>query len=814
MERRFGQDFGEVRIHTGADAEASADRLNADAYTAGQHIYFGAGRYQPGTNEGRELLAHELTHTIQQANGEQPDRGLAMQAGDVTVGHPHDPLESEAQTAATTVMRGDATPSVAGSDQRPAVRRSVLGKIGGAIGSAWDATGGRLVGWVEDKIEDTIEWVSGWIKRHLGPLVDFLRDPVGFLKEKIEAAFDATVGAIISGVRDNSFFKGIAHLASEGMAMLGSALASIAADPCGAMRLLIKSVLDFETWMASGTWSVIKSGASWIADKFMWVYAHLLKPAWDAIHGLAGSAWDWITKRAAEFWSMLKPLRDFSSWIWRKAKSLLGIAWDGGGDAIDWLKDKAKAAWDRIYSVIQPVIGPLKVIGGVLLILSPLGPLVAIGAAAYGLYEVGKWIHEHWSDTIVVKARQILHDHIIPTVQGAVAKVSAALHAAGAWLSDQVSKIRTALSQLADAIGDTAVFKVARSVVLWVRDRFVEFGSWVSGIWTRVVDTVGPVLQKVWKFLQPILVVLGKLIIAIANPLIWPIYFGAVIWLITPDCLKPPIIDYLLDLMIGAIRAVPNFGLFGEEWPEIKERIAHGLEQKRKASVEEKIRFTNKVANMIAGPDLTGFSDLFEAARQSPDYFIGQVEEELVGMDPASRSTEQRRRQAKARWPTRPPRRSAPARSTPATPRCCRSRRSPTATWWPRPYWSSRGCRTSSSSRSTSDRTARSRSRKTRTRRSRTRRCVRSSRPARPGRTDRAAVRPRAAGHSGHRRTCRSKTRSVGWSGNNRRRPAMRRRSRSRKPPADDRAGSRRRRRCRCCRRSRRASAGSTCGSR
>src|SRR5262249_40133627 len=149
-----------------------------------------------------------------------------------------------------------------------------------------------------------------------------------------------------------------------------------------------------------------------------------------------------------EFWDMLKPLRDFSSWIWNKAKRLLGITWEAGGDAVDWLREKAKAAWDRIYSFIQPVIGPLKIIGGVLLLLSPLRPFVAIGAAAYGLYQAGRWIYEHWSDTIVVKARQILHDHIIPAVQSAVAKVSSLLHAAAAWLSEQVDQIKTALSHL------------------------------------------------------------------------------------------------------------------------------------------------------------------------------------------------------------------------------------------------------------------------------------------------------------------------------------------------------------------------------
>lgn len=66
MEPRFGRDFNQVRIHTGGQAAVSADHLNARAYTIGQNIVFGRSQYAFGAREGRRLLAHELTHTIQQ----------------------------------------------------------------------------------------------------------------------------------------------------------------------------------------------------------------------------------------------------------------------------------------------------------------------------------------------------------------------------------------------------------------------------------------------------------------------------------------------------------------------------------------------------------------------------------------------------------------------------------------------------------------------------------------------------------------------------------------------------------------------------
>jgi hypothetical protein len=66
MEPRFGQDLSQVRVHIDAKAAESARTINAAAYTIGQHVVFGAGRYEPAVNAGRELLAHELAHTLQQ----------------------------------------------------------------------------------------------------------------------------------------------------------------------------------------------------------------------------------------------------------------------------------------------------------------------------------------------------------------------------------------------------------------------------------------------------------------------------------------------------------------------------------------------------------------------------------------------------------------------------------------------------------------------------------------------------------------------------------------------------------------------------
>ena len=66
LEGAFGYDFSSVRVHAGTPADELSGRLSAEAFTSDSDIYFRAGRYQPGTETGRFLLAHELTHVIQQ----------------------------------------------------------------------------------------------------------------------------------------------------------------------------------------------------------------------------------------------------------------------------------------------------------------------------------------------------------------------------------------------------------------------------------------------------------------------------------------------------------------------------------------------------------------------------------------------------------------------------------------------------------------------------------------------------------------------------------------------------------------------------
>jgi hypothetical protein len=102
MEMHLGRDLSSVRVHTGSTAAASAEAIDAEAYTVGQSIVFAADRYAPQSWDGRELLAHELAHVLQQSRGVvSGPAGL----GGLHIAPPDGALEHQAEKTGADVHR-------------------------------------------------------------------------------------------------------------------------------------------------------------------------------------------------------------------------------------------------------------------------------------------------------------------------------------------------------------------------------------------------------------------------------------------------------------------------------------------------------------------------------------------------------------------------------------------------------------------------------------------------------------------------------------------------------------------------------------
>ena len=120
MEHHLGADLSAVRVHTGSEANTLNRAVQAEAFTTGPDVFVSSDRYNPSSNDGRRLLAHELTHVVQQASG--------TAGGEGQVSHPGDASEVEAARVGDAVAASPRASDVG-------VSREPLEELGTAEGA-------------------------------------------------------------------------------------------------------------------------------------------------------------------------------------------------------------------------------------------------------------------------------------------------------------------------------------------------------------------------------------------------------------------------------------------------------------------------------------------------------------------------------------------------------------------------------------------------------------------------------------------------------------------------------------------------------
>lgn len=189
FEQALGADLSAVRVHDGAEAAASARAERAHAYTHGEHVVFGEGRFRPDTNDGRRLLAHELAHTVQQ--GAAPARPA-----------PERPAPQGANAAPPVARRSHRqTQGSFWDDLWDGVQA-----VGHAIGEASQWVGeavGTAAGWLGERVQDVAYWVVSAVSElparlfRLGQtLLEGFAGVVSFIPDAITALANGGAGGL------------------------------------------------------------------------------------------------------------------------------------------------------------------------------------------------------------------------------------------------------------------------------------------------------------------------------------------------------------------------------------------------------------------------------------------------------------------------------------------------------------------------------------------------------------------------------------------------------------------------------------------
>lgn len=620
-ETRMGADFSSVRIHNDARAHQLAAVLGAKAFTHRNHIVFAQGYFAPQQTKGKLLLAHELTHVVQQ--------GVVPSASSRNSGAPR--LQADLLDDAGTLWNSGVnlvadTASDAGDFVVSGARR-----VGGAVVRGAEYVGDLAV----DAYESTRDFVLAYLEEYAPGLLTFLRgDIVGTIKGKIIEGLDYLFNGFGSRIQQEGLVGALTGVFGEFTGTVQQIATDLAGGNCESLFAAMQTIAGFGERLMGPAFDEIRALLGMAGDFFGELWAGYGQPFWEAIQTLAGSAWTWITEQAQWLWDQTAELRNLASYIWDEFKRLFNIAWDSTGDLLSWIKDEALAAWEEIKEFLGPALLPLQIAGAIFLLFTPLAPVVLIGVGVPLLWHAVGWLVENWDDLeIVIIAREILANDILPALESGLATIQGLLQSAGEWISAQVATITTSLLQAVGAIGAMPLLNALLTLVSDIADLVNDAMTWLGETFVSLLTDLRDLALEFLHFIQPLAVLVFAIIMFPTMPWILAIVLTGWAWRILPDCFKPSIIDFWLSTAIGFVQAMPDFEMFGPIWPQAKTHIIRALQNLQALDTAAKIEGSNRIAKMMTGEDFTWIANLGRAVWQMPEHFMGSVEEELLGQD-------------------------------------------------------------------------------------------------------------------------------------------------------------------------------------
>lgn len=310
FEPRFGADFSQVRVNNGARANETANALGARAFTVGQSISFASGQYAPASQEGQRLLAHELTHVVQQDGGVR--RAAVRRA-----------VNNDVQTVSATP--GPRLQPAWYNFDIPFTDYQFDPSIEGLKTAA---------GVVKDVAVDAVEWIVDQVRDLVNSGIQWLRDQWNALEASAMAAWNAAKRALTDIVK---FF----------------------ASP---LTLLVDALMNLDADSITRAWNKLSTVIQSVADGFKAVVDKVLggiNKVWGVISGFATSLLNKLAGIVSS--SIFRKLPDALQNIAKGLIDTLRSAWKWVSDKVTNLINEVRAwidgALDLVFGFVRKVLG-------------------------------------------------------------------------------------------------------------------------------------------------------------------------------------------------------------------------------------------------------------------------------------------------------------------------------------------------------------------------------------------------------------------------------------------------------------------------
>lgn len=628
---RMGYDFSNVQIHTHQQAGETAREINARAFTWRDHLVFAPGEFQPDTRAGRHLLAHELTHVVQQGaalpavmdapqvdssikNKTQPQPAPVVRSSwtsSTTNAFPNatassanvasaSPVSTSAEitSPASPNITNTASQSIAGlapqGDARPQLQRNILGDawdattgaasaVGGAIYDTGAAVGGALVdaGSAALEVGADLIWlaVEAVAPSALMELINQVREKgfLGYISEKIEEV----TGSIFDGLEDQSGFIGtLVSTFARLAASASTILAGLAQGDCEPLFAALRSMRDAVTELATDAWVAISDFFRPIGEFFSNLWARFGAPVIEWLQQVAGEAWQFIQDMGNQIWAWVSPvvnaIRRLVSDAWGWIKAQLGLPDDEGNSQsglIQWIQGKAQEAWDAIKTRLAPVIEPIQAVVARVQEILPLEAILNFRETLNGwLQQVAETARtmDTGEGGDVAENQDSLRE-LLPAILLSIQNFRTSLVDTGAWVADKVGSAVDTGKTFLTALASTPLVSGIASVFSWLSSGLDSIGSWARDTVQGLFTSLGNGLVYLSQFIEPVLNALRRIVEVVGDLLgRIPDFLLGPVWMLLPECIKNPIKNFFIEQILGRIPLFQQLVAAGDIWQRVQ----------------------------------------------------------------------------------------------------------------------------------------------------------------------------------------------------------------------------------------------------
>lgn len=563
--RRMGFDFDGVKIHTDPVAASTAEQLHARAYTYRNHVVFAANEFQPETNAGRHLIAHELTHVAQQ--------GAAL------------PMAA-ATTGAATVA---ASPAQIQGDWELPSASDVWDAGVGVVSSGASAVGDAVDSVVTLGADAIWSMVRAVAPQALMDLIAEVREKgfFGYIKEKVSNAASSLFG----GLADQSGIIGTVLQTFGRLATTaGEIIAALVQGDCEPLFAAFGQLQTMVSELANDAWTAISDFFRPVGEFFSDLWNRFGAPVVEWLQQFAGDAWAFISGLGQQIWDWTRPVIDAiravvsDAWSW--VKEQLGIASEDNespNGLIQWIQGKAQEAWDAIKLEMQPVIEPVQQVIAKVQEVLPLEAILNFRETVNG------WLQQAAATARNLDAQQggdvaenqdTLRNEILPAILDSIANFRLSLIATGAWVAEKIgSAVDVGLSFVA-AISSSPILSAIGSIFTWLGDGMNNLGSWARQTVQSLFQLLGDGLVRLSQFIEPILNALRRIAEVLGNILgMLPDFLLGPIWMLLPDCIKNPIKNFFVEQILNRIPLFQQLMAAGDIWARVQQTALTILRQ-------------------------------------------------------------------------------------------------------------------------------------------------------------------------------------------------------------------------------------------